>query len=131
MSLGGGAEGFHASLVASGTAGAVAAFVGRLVASADGRAFSAAFSLCKVAICEPDGEVRTMASSASNSAMRRCAASRSDLLANGLWRGGLLLEVILFWFCGYLLFVICYLLFVICYLLFVICYLLGLQVSRG
>ncbi len=77
-------------------AGAVAAFVGRLVASADGRAFSAAFSFCKAAICEPDGEVRTVASSASNSAMRRCAASRSALFANGLWRAGLFDEFICF-----------------------------------
>ncbi len=65
-------------------AGAVVAFVGRLVASADGRAFSAAFSFCRVAICEPDGEVRTVASSASNSAMRFWAAIKSDLLANML-----------------------------------------------
>ena len=96
MSLGGGAEGFHASLVASGTAGAVAAFVGRLGATASGCTFTTAFCFCRVAICEPDGEVRTVASSASNSAMRRCAASRSDLFANGLWRGGLFDEFI-FW----------------------------------
>ena len=79
VSLGGGAEGFHASFVASGTAGAVAAFVGRF-AAASGRA------------CAPSGDLRTVASSASSSAIRRCAASRSDLFANMLAVFGLLLE---------------------------------------
>ena len=83
VSLGDGAEGFHASLVASGTAGAAAAFTGRLGATASGRA------------CAPNGDLRTVASSVSSSAMRRCAASRSDLFANMLAVFGLLLEFML------------------------------------
>lgn len=80
VSVGGGAEGFHPSIVASGKAGDVAAFTGRLGATASGRA------------CAPNGDLRTVASSASSSAIRRCAASRSDLFANMLAVFGLLLE---------------------------------------
>ena len=74
-------------------AGAVVAFV----ATAGGRTFTAAFCFCRVAICEPDGEVRTVASSASNSAMRFWAAIKSDLLANML-DVFCLFDEFIFWF---------------------------------